>query len=79
MFYWYTPSIFLIIQDFINILTTRKLNYLYVLLHDYRTLSYQSFDANFSSLELLVTEIFAILLVYSLPLAVIFLLYLMFS
>ena len=70
---------YLILKVLINILKTKKFDYLYVLSYDYRTLSYKLFDTNFSSLKLLVTEILAILLAYLLPLAVIFLLHLMFS
>ena len=42
----------------------RKSNYLCSLSYDYRTLFLQSFDTNFSSLELSVTDISAVLLVY---------------
>ena len=50
----------------------RKSNYLCTLSYVYRTLSLQSFDTNFSSLELLVTDISAVLLVYPLRLQMLF-------
>ena len=49
----------------------RKLNYLCSLSYVYRTLLLQ-FDTNFSSLELLVTDISAVLLVYPLRLQMFF-------
>ena len=46
----------------------RKSNYLCSLSYDYRTVFLQSFDTNFSPLELLVTDISTVLLVYPLRL-----------
>ena len=75
-FRWYTPSIFLcfyqIFKVLVNIRTIRKFKYSLIILYDYNTLSYQSFDTNFSSLELLVAELLTFSLVYPLHFSVIF-------
>ena len=69
----------MIFKVLINIPTKKKSNYLCFLSHDYGIFFWQSLDTNISSLELLVTEITAVLLVYPLRLSVIFLLHMKFS
>ena len=63
---YFSEIFYLIFKVFIYIPTMRKSNFLCSLSYDYRKLFLQSFDANFSSLELLVTDISAVLLVYPL-------------
>ena len=48
---------YLMFNVLVNIRITRKSNYSCIILYGYRTLSWLSFDINFSSLELLVAEL----------------------
>ena len=63
---------YLIFKVLVNIRTIRKSNYSLIILYDYKTLSKQSFDTSFSSLELLVAELLTFSLVYPLHFSVIF-------
>ena len=65
---YFSEIFYLIFKVLIFIQTMRKSNYLCSLSYAYRTLFLQSFDINISSLELLATDILAILLVYPLRL-----------